>query len=597
MNEFIKWDTLSVNKVKGREKIRCPNCDDRRSDKRDKSLLINHDDGYGKCFYCEALTFKEDDYHKNPKKYTKLDQEQWQNYTNLSDKLVKWVRETRGIRQETLIHFGITEEIHYQPSPGKEMNNIVFNYFEGDKLINKKYRSPGKHFTQVTGGKPILYNLNSIIGEKEAYIVEGEFDVLAMYEAGVKNVVSIPNGANDNDEYWENSKQYLNSIERFIIGTDNDDKGVVIREKIAQRLGRYRCEYIEWEGKDANDDLMLGVLSDTLDNVKKFPVGGTFNSEDLLDGVLDLHKNGLPKTFYPKKDCFGHFKDAMSFMRGQLVTITGIPSHGKSNFAEWLVLNLVDDWDMKASFFSPEHSPIQLHESTFIEKAVGKPFWGHHRERISEDDIKRFTKWSKQKLYFTSSEGQFPTWDWLFNKFEEQLYAYGIDIFVIDAFNKLGFPSGQGGKEAIDSVLTKLTMFAQMNNVLILLVAHPTKMKKSEKGDGTYETPTLYDVSGSADFRNQTHGGFVVHRYFNENYTLITSLKTKFKFQGSIGEQVPFNYDIPSGRYYLVGHPIPTFDMTREDEDEEGEDIFAGIPSNTMQPNLDFDTPIEEAPF
>ena len=596
MNEFINWEDLDTKKVRGKEKIRCPKCHDRRSDKRDKSLLINHNEGYGKCFYCEALTFKENEFKKNTHKYVDIKQE-WRNYTNLSDKLVQWVRSERSIRQETLMHFGITEESHYQPAKQKDMNNIVFNYFEGDKLVNKKYRSPGKDFTQVKGGKPILYNLNSVIGEEECYIVEGEFDVLAMYEAGVSNVVSLPNGANDNDEYWINSEKYLSGIKKFIIGVDNDEKGVVIREKIAQRLGRYRCEFIEWEGKDANEDLKLGVLSKSINNRSKFPVGGTFDSEDLLDGVKALYKNGLPKTFYPKKECFGDFKEAMSFMRGQLVTSTGIPSHGKSNFCEWLTLNLVDDWDMKASFFSPEHSPIELHESTFIEKAVGKSFWGNHEERITEEDIERYTEWAKGRIYFTSSEGKFPTWDWIFDKFKEQMYAYGIDIFVIDAFNKLGFSKGQSGKEAIDSVLTKLTMFAQMNNVLILLVAHPTKMKKSEKGDGTYETPTLYDVSGSADFRNQTHGGFVVHRYFNENFTMITSLKNKFKFQGEIGKQVPFNYHIPSGRYYFVGQPVPTFDMTRGVETVEEEDIFADAGTSALQPNIDFDNSPDDMPF
>ena len=46
--------------------------------------------------------------------------------------------------------------------------------------------------------KSIFYNINSIIGKDECFIVEGEFDVLAMYECGYKNTISVPNGANDN---------------------------------------------------------------------------------------------------------------------------------------------------------------------------------------------------------------------------------------------------------------------------------------------------------------------------------------------------------------------------------------------------------------
>ena len=53
---FIDWNILDLKKTSGKEKIRCPHCDEKRTDKKDKSLLINHSDGYGKCFYCESLT-------------------------------------------------------------------------------------------------------------------------------------------------------------------------------------------------------------------------------------------------------------------------------------------------------------------------------------------------------------------------------------------------------------------------------------------------------------------------------------------------------------------------------------------------------------
>ena len=73
----------------------------------------------------------------------------------------------------------------------------------------------------------------------------------------------------------------------------------------------------------------------------------------------------MPKTIYPKHKCFGNLKEVFSVMRGHLVTVTGIPSHGKSNKVEWYVLNLIKDYNMKASFFSPEHSQKKIkHHST-----------------------------------------------------------------------------------------------------------------------------------------------------------------------------------------------------------------------------------------
>ena len=118
----------------------------------------------------------------------------------------------------------------------------------------------------------------------------------------------------------------------------------------------------------------------------------------------------------------------------------------------------------------------------------------------------------------------------------------------------------------INVVLTKLTHFAQANNVLVYLVAHPTKMQKNEQG--VYGVPTLYDVSGSADFRNQTHCGYTIYRTFPENKeeerTVFYNMKTKFSFQGEIGSKVEFKYCHVNGRFYVDGEPEPTYNMIND---------------------------------
>lgn len=568
MANVHKWDLIQSNKNNGTAKLKCPVCTPTRKNKTDRSLFVNFNNGTAKCFNdgCNALFFR-DSIEKGiaQNNYT-LPVQTWKNYTKLSDKLVKWCEETRKIKQYTLNNFQITEEKYYQPATQKEENNIVFNYFEGDVLVNKKYRSGSKKFTQSKNGKPIFYNINSIIGQEECYIVEGEFDVLALYEIGIKNVISVPNGANDNDNYWLNSEKYLKDIKRFYIATDNDESGNNVAEKIAQRLGRWRCQRVLFFGKDANEDLINGDLEKSIYNVKKYPVSGTFSVSDLYDNILELYDKGLPDTLYPKQNWFGRLKENYSVMRGHLITGTGIPSHGKSNFTEWYVLNLLFDYNLKVSFFSPEHSPMALHQSTFIQKVTGRSFWKDYDNlpRITKEEIAKYHDWANEKIYLTSPDnGEVANWDWLLDKFKEQMVNFGIDIFVIDAFNKVEL-TGKDTLKEISRVLTKLTAFAQANNVIIFLIAHPTKMKKNEAG--IYDTPSLYDVSGSADFRNQTHDGFCVYRYFanesgQEDFTRIINLKTKFSFQGNIGEFEDFNYHIPSGRYYAKGTEAPTFNL------------------------------------
>jgi len=557
--EFIDWEKIELNPTKsGEQRTVCPSCSHERKNKNDKCFSANMDSGVGHCFHCGIKSIRDFKKRDSAKSYD-LPPPNWQNCTNLSDGMAKWFK-GRGIGSQTLIECKVTEEKFYQPAKQAECSNIVFNYFEGETLVNKKYRSADKKFTQSKNTKNIFYGINDVIGQKECYIVEGEMDKLAMWEVGKKNCISVPNGANDNDDVWLNCEPYLGSIEKFYICTDMDEKGQEISEKIAQRLGRYRCERVTFKNKDANDDLMDSVftLEESIKNSKKYPVAGTFKVEDLEDEIYKLYDNGLPDTVYPKGSWFEGMGDMFSVMRGHLVVGTGIPSHGKSNFTDWYVLNLIRDYDMKASWFSPEHHPMSLHQSNLIQKVTGKPFFNDIDgvRKITKTEIKEYKDWANEKIYLTSTDkNESPTWDWLFEKFKEQIYGYGVDIFVIDAFNKVLFDKAGENRHQINEVLTKLTSFAQQNNVLIFLIAHPTKMKKNEQGE--YDLPSLYDVSGSADFRNQTHDGFCVYRHFpnetQDGYTKFVNLKTKFSFQGDIGAAKNFTYHVPSGRYYPQG--------------------------------------------
>jgi len=566
---FINWEDINYKGTQsGSKKTTCPICSPNRKNKTDRCLAVDFDNGLAYCHHCEAKGFKE------TKENFVLPSQNYENYTNISQGLTNWLK-TRLISLETINELFVTEEKYYQPQQKAEVNNIVFNYFEGSKLVNKKYRSGAKAFTQSKDTKVIFYNINSIIGKEDVYIVEGELDVLAMHEAGFKNVISVPNGANDNDKYWVNSQKFIKHVKKFIIGTDNDEKGLKLREDIAHRLGRYRCEFIEWSGKDANDDLISGKISESVKAAKRFPIKGITNPIDLKDDVFALYDNGIPKTIKPVDSSFIAFNRIFSLLEGQLTVITGIPSHGKSNWVEWYVLNLIRDFNYSATFYSPEHSPVSLHLTNFAQKIIGKSFFG--KTRMMKSEVDGALNWLDKRLYFMFPDGQdTPTWDWLLNSFNEQIYAHGTKIFVIDAFNKLLLPKGQKLDE-INKVLTRVTSFAQRNDVLVFLVAHPTKMQL--KDDGTYREPTLYDVSGSSDFRNQAHNGICIHRTFkNENtegYTTVRNLKTKFSFQGEIGQYDDFKYDVNTGRYHRLDYPEDRNSWLKQEP--KTDDIFTTI--------------------
>lgn len=549
---MIQWSQIDLkNRTSGAYKTTCPACSESRKKKKDPCLSVNIDKGVARCWNCDDISIR--DWKEKVEPEYKAPPQEWRNYTALSDNLVKWFAD-RGISQKTLIECKITEERHYQPAKQKEVNNVVFNYFEGTKLVNKKYRSADKCFTQIAGAKKIFYGLNDVIADESCYIVEGEIDKLSFWEIGISNCISVPNGAKDLNSYFETCEQYIKDIKIFYIAVDMDDPGRELEQNLVKRLGKYRCKRIHFKNKDANDDLKESrlELEESLKRITDYPVDGTFTAKDVKEGIYSLYVNGLSRPMAPANPTFAQFNESFKILKGQLTVVTGIPSHGKSNWLEWYCLNLINDLDLKMSLYSPEHFPMELHHSILAEKVIGKPFYGNTSEcsKMTEQDLQDYIEWSSDRVYLTCPEKAIiPDWDWVFDRFNEQLFRYGIDVFVIDAFNKVKMKGG-GTLYEINEVLGRLTLFAQMHNIHIFLIAHPTKMRKKE--DGKFDVPTLYDVKGSGDFYDQTHNGLTVYRHFDDNWTEVIPQKLKFKHQGKVLERTAFKYCISNGRYYSM---------------------------------------------
>ena len=115
---------------------------------------------------------------------------------NYSDKFLGWFT-SRGISKQTLVSNRVAEGLEYMPQVNKEVTTIQFKYYRDSSLVNIKYRDGAKNFKLVKDAERIMYGLDDLIGKKEAIIVEGEMDKLALYEAGYKNCVSVPNGASN----------------------------------------------------------------------------------------------------------------------------------------------------------------------------------------------------------------------------------------------------------------------------------------------------------------------------------------------------------------------------------------------------------------
>ena len=145
------------------------------------------------------------------------------------------------------------------PQTGKEENTIKFNYFMGNQLINIKYRDGRKNFKLYKGAEKVFYNINSIVGHESVVIVEGEIDALSLHEAGVPNVVSVPNGAtlnHNNLDYLDNCIDYFEDKTKIILAVDADEPGTMLKQEFIRRLGAENCYIVDFaDCKDANEYL------------------------------------------------------------------------------------------------------------------------------------------------------------------------------------------------------------------------------------------------------------------------------------------------------------------------------------------------------
>ena len=134
----------------------------------------------------------------------------------------------------------VGEGSEWMPQTGKNENTIQFNYYMGDQLINVKYRDGRKNFKLFKGAEKIFYNINSVVGYDSCIITEGEMDVLALHEAGIKNVISVPNGAtlnSNNLDYLDNCIDYLEDKTKIILAVDTDEAGQALKQEFIRRLG------------------------------------------------------------------------------------------------------------------------------------------------------------------------------------------------------------------------------------------------------------------------------------------------------------------------------------------------------------------------
>jgi twinkle protein len=383
--------------------------------------------------------------------------------------------------------------------------------------------------------------------------VEGEIDCLTMVQAGFRNTVSVPNGAtkgNNNLDYLDNCYKYFESIEKVYLLTDHDEPGENLANELARRIGIEKCYRVHINGfKDVNDQLCQTARVDVSD-AKPYPITGIFGVNDHWDSMLQILQNGFPKGWQPR----GDLRNMISFHPGYLTIITGIPGHGKSEILDQILMEISVDYDLKGGFFTPENWPSELHLIKLVEKIGGRNIF-----KLDKTSLEAIREYLTDRVYWIYPEEDFKL-ESLLLKVRQAVLKYGIRWYVFDPWNKIEHLDDS--TNYVSRALDQISNFNKKNGLHCFLVAHPTKMQKD--ANDRYKVPTLYDISGSANFYNKADIGLCMYKEATGQNTLSVQ-KVKFKWWGR-PDVVQYTWNPENGRYSDRGDDLTNWLLKKENK-------------------------------
>lgn len=545
MSYYSELKALQIdlkNNFSGLIKTTCPKCAHTRKKQNDPSLSVNIDTGLYKCHHC--------DWHGSAaaKQYNVPEPRN----EGPDGKVGKYF-ESRGISLDTVEHFRVTQGKELMPQDGNYYKVICFNYYQDDRLVNIKFKTSDKKFKMVTGAKKIPYNLNAIKDSDVVIICEGEEETMVWHQSGHPYAVSCPNGAsktNNNLEWLDTSYSYFEN-KKIVLATDNDEPGKKLREDLSRRFEADQVYVVEFpEGcKDANDVLKAHgeeAVSKLFDEAKPLPIKEIAEVSDFVETIANYFEEG-----YPTGETIGlsETDKLVTWNRGELVTITGVPGSSKTTWSDYVYLRLAITGDWKIAIFSPENEP-SLKITRMVEQFLGRPMGSIN------SDLRDLALGFIQKhfYFFNIQEMENFKISHILDLAKTMIKRYGIDCLCLDPFNYLELDGTKETQhENIGELLRTLKKFAVRHNINVTLIAHPRKM---EKHNGEYKIPTLYDIAQSSHFFNATDVGIALHRRFNAEYgeapIQLYVQKVKYHFRGKLGS-TDYYFDPQTGRYSETG--------------------------------------------
>ena len=485
--------------------------------------------------------------------------------------------EGRGLSVETAVRLGIYTGRHAGEDgvvPDPEGNVVVFPFVDHGDVVAEKYRAPGKRFWQRAGGRRTFWNADVLDdpslekGDYAAVITEGELDAMTAIDCGFPFTVSVPDGApavqpgekpedlqpleaeresSGKFEFMWNNRDRLKRVKRFIIAVDSDDPGKRLAAELVRRLSAAKCLFVIYpkDCKDLNDVLQKhgrDAVAEVLNGAKPYPLKGVYRLFDYPSHApLAVYRTGWPTLD-------NHF----GLWIGEFMVVTGIPNHGKSTFVTNILVHLASTYGWRTAIFSPEMPVVPQYRDKIRRIKLGRP----PRDSWEADEA---DEWIHEYFRFIDHGpledlNEDATIEWVIERATDAVIRDGVRVLLIDPWNELDTSRrrDESMPDFIGRAIRMLKRFAKERQVVVIVVAHPTK-EVGKEGKGRMPTP--YDIEGSAHWYNKPDHVLIVHRPDEKvNETAIRIAKVRFEESGEKA-LVKMRFDRWSSRYEMLGEP------------------------------------------
>lgn len=540
----------------------CPQCSASRKKKKAKCLSVNT---VKQCWLCHNCDWRGGlaggiESTSIPRKSSKPWVPPTPFMTPLTEAQLDWFAD-RGISPTTLAAYSVFGGNAYFHELEDEAQAIRFPYYWNGTLWSIKSRTMDKKFTRTPSARKILFGMDVAPKEAESLIwVEGEADVLACYEAGIKNVVSVPDGAPPENakevhmEYLDECQGFVAQFKKHVIAVDSDGPGRKLEQELSRRLGVDNCKRVAWpeDCKDANDVLVKhgeAQLREYIETAREYPVAGVYTVRDFMEDMWEDYQHGETLGL---STGFDNLTGMWSVRKGEFTIVTGIPSSGKSAWVTHLMVNMAKNHGWVCAVFPAEALPLHRYANSIIELYIGKTMRPGVSNRMTDREYAAGAAFVAKHFKFILPKEDDWTVDGVLTAARSAVLRYGVSMVCLDPLMEFFSPHTKDGINSADSVgreLTKMRNFARKNDTHMIVVAHPAKMFPDPK-TGLIPRPNGYSLSGSSAFYNKSDGLLICHRADRtKNVMEVFVEKCRFKIVGRAGTSAYYDYNRITGAF------------------------------------------------